>query len=883
MAYDHKQIEPRWQAYWAEQQTFKAERRPGHPKYYVLDMFPYPSGTGLHVGHPEGYTASDIVARYKRMNGFDVMHPMGWDAFGLPAEQYAIETGTPPAKTTVRNIDTFRRQLKALGFAYDWSRELNTTDPAYFRWTQWIFLQLFQRGLAFQAEIPVNWCQELGTVLANEEVIDGRSERGNYPVVRTPLRQWQLKITAYADRLSTELEDLAWPETKQKQRDWIGRSEGAEVDFPLVGRTEKLTVYTTRPDTLFGATYMVIAPDHPLTLSIAGAEQRAAVAAYVEAASRKSDMERTALNKEKSGISLGAFAKNPLTGKDIPIFTADYVLGAYGTGAIMAVPAHDERDFEFAQKFALPIVQVVSKDGSLSDRVEQVFSEDGIAVRSGQFDGQATPVAKTKIIAFLEAEGIGRRRVNYKLRDWVFSRQRYWGEPIPIYFPVNTAGDPRRGDAYEIDYKTPIAVEDSELPLLLPALEDYRPGDPQGPLVRATDWRFFQKDGKWFARETNTMPQWAGSCWYYLRFLDPANSAALVSKEAYDAWMPVDLYVGGSEHAVLHLLYARFWHKVLFDVGVVTHPEPFLKLVHQGIILGMAYRYYAVLTEGGEVLRVLPGDEPGIAPDADSELRLAATGEKVQVRWAKEAEIEIREGKPVHRELGVRLLGIAEKMAKSRGNSVSPDLVVEEFGADSLRLYEMFMGPLEQAKPWQASGIQGVRRFLDRTDAIARRPLSAAALDPETAKLVHRTVQKIGRDIEALSLNTAVSTMMILANHLNGMEQPPREAVEKLVLCLSPFAPHLAEELWQVLGHPASIANQPWPQFDETLTIDDVVEIAVQVNGKVRGRVALPRDADEAAARDAALADPNVSKFIEGKSVKKLVYVAGKILNLIVG
>ena len=883
MAYDHKQIEPRWQAYWAEQQTFKAERRPGHPKYYVLDMFPYPSGTGLHVGHPEGYTASDIVARYKRMNGFDVMHPMGWDAFGLPAEQYAIETGTPPAKTTVRNIDTFRRQLKALGFAYDWSRELNTTDPAYFRWTQWIFLQLFQRGLAFQAEIPVNWCQELGTVLANEEVIDGRSERGNYPVVRTPLRQWQLKITAYADRLSTELEDLAWPETKQKQRDWIGRSEGAEVDFPLVGRTEKLTVYTTRPDTLFGATYMVIAPDHPLTLSIAGSEQRAAVAAYVEAASRKSDMERTALNKEKSGISLGAFAKNPLTGKDIPIFTADYVLGAYGTGAIMAVPAHDERDFEFAQKFALPIVQVVSKDGSLSDRVEQVFSEDGIAVRSGQFDGQATPVAKTKIIAFLEAEGIGRRRVNYKLRDWVFSRQRYWGEPIPIYFPVNTAGDPRRGDAYEIDYKTPIAVEDSELPLLLPALEDYRPGDPQGPLVRATDWRFFQKDGKWFARETNTMPQWAGSCWYYLRFLDPANSAALVSKEAYDAWMPVDLYVGGSEHAVLHLLYARFWHKVLFDVGVVTHPEPFLKLVHQGIILGMAYRYYAVLTEGGEVLRVLPGDEPGIAPDADSELRLAATGEKVQVRWAKEAEIEIREGKPVHRELGVRLLGIAEKMAKSRGNSVSPDLVVEEFGADSLRLYEMFMGPLEQAKPWQASGIQGVRRFLDRTDAIARRPLSAAALDPETAKLVHRTVQKIGRDIEALSLNTAVSTMMILANHLNGMEQPPREAVEKLVLCLSPFAPHLAEELWQVLGHPASIANQPWPQFDETLTIDDVVEIAVQVNGKVRGRVALPRDADEAAARDAALADPNVSKFIEGKSVKKLVYVAGKILNLIVG
>jgi len=504
-------------------------------------------------------------------------------------------------------------------------------------------------------------------------------------------------------------------------------------------------------------------------------------------------------------------------------------------------------------------------------------------VRSGQFDGQPTPQVKANVIAFLEAEGIGRRRVNYKLRDWVFSRQRYWGEPIPIYFPVRTAGDPRRGDAFEIDYTTPIAVEESELPLLLPALEDYRPGDPQGPLVRATDWRFFQKDGQWFARETNTMPQWAGSCWYYLRFLDPANATELVSKTAYDAWMPVDLYVGGSEHAVLHLLYARFWHKVLFDVGIVTDPEPFLKLVHQGIILGMAYRFYAVLSEGGEFVRALPGDDPGIAADADGELRLSATGEKVQVRWAKEAEIETREGKPFHRELGVRLLGIAEKMAKSRGNSVSPDLVVEEFGADSLRLYEMFMGPLEQAKPWQSSGIQGVRRFLDRTDAIARRSLSESALDLETAKLVHRTVQKVGRDIQALSLNTAVSAMMILVNHLNGMDCPPREAVEKLVLCLSPFAPHLSEELWEHLGHPPSIANQAWPAFDEALTIDDVLEIAVQVNGKVRGRAALARDADEAAARAAGLADPNVSKFIEGKSVKKLVYVPGKILNFIVG
>ena len=883
MAYEHKSIEPRWQAYWAEQQTFKAERREGHPKYYVLDMFPYPSGTGLHVGHPEGYTATDIIARYKRMNGFDVLHPMGWDAFGLPAEQHAIETGTPPASTTERNINTFRRQLRSLGFAYDWSREINTTDPQYFRWTQWIFLQLFKRDLAFQAEIPVNWCQELGTVLANEEVIDGRSERGNYPVVRTPLRQWQLRITAYADRLSTELEALDWPETKQKQRDWIGRSEGAEVDFPLVGRADELTVYTTRPDTLFGATYMVIAPDHPLTVNIASADQREAVTAYAQAAARKSDMERTALNKEKTGIFTGAYATNPLTGKQIPIYTADYVLGAYGTGAIMAVPAHDERDFEFAKKFNLPIVQVVSKDGSLAEQVESVFSDEGTAVRSGQFDGQRTPEMKSNVIAFLEAEGIGRKRVNYKLRDWVFSRQRYWGEPIPIYFPVETAGDPRKGDAYQIDYSTPIAVEESELPLLLPALEDYRPGDPQGPLVRAVDWRFFQKDGKWFARETNTMPQWAGSCWYYLRFLDPTNTTELVSKAAYDAWMPVDLYVGGSEHAVLHLLYARFWHKVLFDIGAVKDPEPFSKLVHQGIILGMAYRWYAVVNDAGELVRALPGDEPGIVPDADGELRLADTGEKLQVRWAKEAELETREGKLFQREQGVRVQGVAEKMAKSRGNSVSPDLVVEEFGADSLRLYEMFMGPLEQAKPWQASGIQGVRRFLDRVDTIARRPLAENALDTETAKLVAKTVQKVGRDIEVLSFNTAVSTMMILVNHLNGMEQPPREAVEKLILVLAPFAPHLGEELWAHLGHAPSVANVVWPAFDPALLVEDTIEIAVQVNGKVRGRALLSRTADEAAAREAGLSDPNVTKFMDGKSLKKLVYVPGKILNFIVG
>ncbi|HEY3234706.1 MAG TPA: leucine--tRNA ligase, partial [Polyangiaceae bacterium] len=612
MAYDHIRIEGRWQRYWDEHATFKATRRPGRQKFYVLDMFPYPSGSGLHVGHPVGYTATDIVARYKKMRGFDVLHPMGWDAFGLPAEQHAIKTGTHPAATTADNIKTFRRQLKSLGFAYDWSREIDTTDPEYVRWTQWIFLRMFHRGLAFQAEIPVNWCPALGTVLANEEVIDGKSEIGGHPVIRKPLRQWQLRITAYADRLAADLEGLDWPETKQKQLDWIGRSEGADVDFPIVENQESLRVYTTRPDTLYGATYMVIAPDHPLTLHISSSEQRAQVAEYVDAARTKSDMERTALNKEKTGIFIGAYAVNPLSGATIPIYTADYVLGSYGTGAIMAVPGHDARDFEFAQKFALPVVEVVSPDGALHDRLEAAYLDDGIAVRSGPFDGQPTAEMKKNMVEYLEQRGIGARRVNYKLRDWVFSRQRYWGEPIPIYFPIETQGDPRRGDPYEIDYSNPIPLAEDELPLRLPELADYTPGDPQGPLARALDWRFFQRDGAWYARETNTMPQWAGSCWYYLRYLDPHNERQLVSEAAYDDWMPIDLYVGGAEHGVLHLFYARFWHKVLFDEGVVTHPEPFSKLVHQGLILGMAYRWYAEVDDEGRMLQALPGDDPRV-------------------------------------------------------------------------------------------------------------------------------------------------------------------------------------------------------------------------------------------------------------------------------
>lgn len=882
MPYDHRVIEPRWQKHWEEQDTFRTIRRPGHPKYYVLDMFPYPSGSGLHVGHPVGYIATDIAARYKRMRGFDVLHPMGWDAFGLPAEQHAINTGTHPAVTTATNIDTFRRQLKRLGFSYDWSREVNTTDPKYVRWTQWIFLELYARGLAFQAEIPVNWCPALGTVLANEEVIDGRSERGNHPVVRQPLRQWQLRITAYADRLAADLEGLDWPETRQKQLDWIGRSEGAEVEFPLVGRADAVSVYTTRPDTLFGATYMVIAPDHRLTREIASPERLAEVSAYAAAAARKSDMERTALNKEKTGVFTGAFAKNPLTGTDIPIYTADYVLGAYGTGAIMAVPGHDERDFEFAKAFGLPIVEVVSPDGARHDSLDAAFTGDGIAVRSGQFDGLPTAEVKKKIVQHLVSAGIGRGKVNYKLRDWVFSRQRYWGEPIPIYFPVETEGDPRKGAPHTIDYSKPIACDASELPLLLPELDDYHPGDPQGPLVRALDWRFFQRDGKWFARETNTMPQWAGSCWYYLRYLDPGNEERIFSERAYDDWMPVDLYVGGAEHAVLHLLYARFWHKVLFDVGVVKHPEPFQKLVHQGMMLGQAYRWYAVLNDDGSVRRALDGDDPSVEHDRESgRYFVASTRELVDARWLGPSEVRLEGTSARHPEHGVKLVGIAEKMSKSRGNVVNPDQVVEEFGADSLRVYEMFMGPLEQVKPWQMSGIQGVRRFLDRVHAAATKPL-ADSIDAETQKLLHKTVKKVTEDVEALRYNTAISAMMILTNHLASLDVAPREAVEKLVLCLSPFAPHLAEEMWNELGKRSSLALEPWPAFDEALCLDDVIELPVQVNGKVRGKVTLAREATEEAAREAALAEENVRKHLEGKSVRKIVYVPGRILNVIV-
>jgi leucyl-tRNA synthetase len=879
MAYDHSAIEKRWQEYWERNDTFKTKRRPGRPKAYILDMFPYPSGSGLHVGHPLGYTATDILCRYRRMCGYDVLHPMGWDAFGLPAEQHAIATGTHPRATTERNITTFRRQLKRLGFSYDWSREINTTDPDYVRWTQWIFLQQYKRGLAFQSEIPVNWCPALGTVLANEEVIDGVSERGGHPVVRKPLRQWQLRITAYADRLATDLEDLDWPEgTKQKQRDWIGRSEGAEVNFAVVDRDVTLTVYTTRPDTLFGATYIVVAPDHPLAASLCSPAQKAEVERYAQATARKSDLERTS-GKEKTGIFTGAYAKNPLNGKALPIYAADYVLGGYGTGAIMAVPAHDERDFEFATAFGLPVVEVVSPDGKLREKLDAAYTGDGIAVRSGEFDGLPTAEFKRRIIDHLERTGVGRRRVNYKLRDWVFARQRYWGEPIPVYFPVQTSGDPRQGAEHSIDYSQPIACEEAELPLTLPELDDYHPGDPQGPLVKALHWRFFQRDGKWYARETNTMPQWAGSCWYYLRYLDPRNSGRAFAEKAYDDWMPVDLYVGGAEHAVLHLLYARFWHKVLYDAGVVKHPEPFTKLVHQGMILGRMYRFYVVKDAEGRIRRAVDGEAPVTKGAEAGVLLLSETGERVEAELVRDAVF--KEGKPYHPEFDVPLAAVNEKMSKSRGNVVTPDDMCDEYGADSLRVYEMFMGPLQQVKAWQSAGIQGVRRFLDRVHTLAQKG-TVPELDSETEKLMHRTVRKVQEDIEGLHFNTAVSALMIYVNHLASLSAVPHVAMERLILCIAPFAPHLGEELWQRIGHPASVADVPWPSYDPALCIDDVIEVPVQVNGKVRGRLLLPREADEERARALALEDTAVQASLAGREVKKVIYVPGRVLNIVV-
>jgi leucyl-tRNA synthetase len=926
-------IERRWQDYWLREKTFRTPEPnepsvQGKPKYYVLDMFPYPSGAGLHVGHPEGYTATDILARYKRMRGYHVLHPMGWDAYGLPAEQYAIEKNVHPRITTQQNIATFRRQIQSLGFSYDWDREIDTTDPRYFKWTQWIFLLIYdtwydpvaRKGrpiaelpippevqaqgpqairryqdahrLAYQAEVPVNWCPALGTVLANEEVIDGKSERGGYPVERRPLRQWLLRITAYAERLLEDLELVDWPESiKQMQRNWIGRSEGAEVHFRVAGSDARITVFTTRPDTLFGATYMVLAPEHPLVAQLTTEAQRAAVEAYQAQAARKSDLERTEIAKEKTGVFTGAYAINPVNGQKIPIWIADYVLASYGTGAIMAVPAHDERDYAFARQYGLPIVPVVQpppewlqQTGSTLEHFTAAFVGDGISLHSDFLNGLPTPQAKERMIEWLQAQGLGQRRVQYKLRDWLFSRQRYWGEPFPIL----------HGEDGEV---LPLSL--SELPLLPPELEDFRPtGSPEGPLAKAKDWVEVLRNGKKYRRETNTMPQWAGSCWYYLRYIDPHNDEQFADPDKLRYWLPVDLYVGGAEHAVLHLLYARFWHKVLYDRGYVPCPEPFQRLVNQGMILGeyeyhitpADYERYRPKLEAMGIRAILREGKDDGGAEASYVLKVAG----VDGKWLTlpEEMVEKRKGKMFLKGTDLELTGRADKMSKSRGNVINPDDIVREYGADSLRLYEMFMGPLEAVKPWNTRGVEGVYRFLCRVwRLIVDEAAEQAALHPavqdvppdrETLRLLHRTIRKVTEDTEALRFNTAIAAMMEFVNHLTRLSVRPRQVLQTFVLLLSPYAPHIAEELWRILGHSQSLAYESWPTYDPEWLRDEEIEIPIQINGKVRSRLRVAADSDEAAVQAAALADPQVQSHIAGKTVKMVKVVPGRLVNIVV-
>ncbi|WLD92446.1 leucine--tRNA ligase [Alkalihalobacillus sp. AL-G] len=803
MSFHHKQIEKKWQDYWSENKTFKTEFEPGKKKFYALDMFPYPSGAGLHVGHPEGYTATDIVARMKRMQGYNVLHPIGWDAFGLPAEQYALDTGNDPAEFTKQNINTFRRQIQELGFSYDWDREVNTTDPNYYKWTQWIFLQLYKKGLAYIDEVPVNWCPALGTVLANEEVIDGKSERGGHPVIRKPMKQWMLKITAYADRLLEDLEDLDWPESlKEMQRNWIGRSEGAEIMFDIEDHDQTVTVFTTRPDTLFGATYMVLAPEHSFVDKITTSGQKDAVQAYKKEIETKSDLERTELSKEKTGVFTGAYAVNPVNGKKAPIWIADYVLASYGTGAIMAVPAHDERDYEFATKFELPIVEVV-KGGDVS---KDPYTEDGEIVNSDFLNGMNKAEAIDAMVRWLEENKKGERKVTYRLRDWLFSRQRYWGEPIPII---------------HWEDGTMSAVPDDQLPLILPKMDNIKPsGTGESPLANAEGWVNVvdPETGKKGRRETNTMPQWAGSCWYYLRYIDSDNTEQLAAPEKLKHWLPVDLYIGGAEHAVLHLLYARFWHKVLYDAGVVPTKEPFQRLYNQGMILG----------ENNE------------------------------------------------------------KMSKSKGNVVNPDDIVKSHGADTLRLYEMFMGPLDASIAWSENGLDGSRRFLDRVwrlfveeDGSLASKIQDTEATESFERVYHQTVKKVTEDFAELRFNVGISQMMVFINDAYKQDALPKSVMEGFVKLLSPVAPHISEELWEKLGHADTVTYSEWPIYDESKLTENEVEIVVQINGKVKAKLLVPADANKDQLEEIALADGKVKENVEGKTVRKVIAVPGKLVNIV--
>ncbi|MCR1869019.1 leucine--tRNA ligase [Longicatena caecimuris] len=797
MNYQHQKVEKKWQTYWKENKTFACDTHDfSKPKFYVLDMFPYPSGNGLHVGHPEGYTATDILARMKRMQGYNVLHPMGWDAFGLPAEQFAIQTGNHPAEFTKKNVDHFREQIQSLGFSYDWDREISTADPDYYKWTQWIFLQLYKKGLAYVDEIPVNWCPELGTVLANEEVIDGKSERGGYPVIRKPMRQWVLKITEYAERLLEDLELCDWPQsTKEMQINWIGKSQGANVIFKIKNTDKEFTVFTTRCDTLFGATYCVMAPEHPYVDEITTAAQKEQIAAYKKTCASKSDLERTELNKEKTGVFTGAYAINPVNGKEVPIWISDYVLASYGTGAIMAVPAHDTRDYEFAKKFNIEIIPVL-EGGDIS---KEAFTEDGVHVNSAFLNGMGKQEAIDTMIKWLEEHHCGCAKTTYKLRDWLFSRQRYWGEPIPII---------------HMEDGTTRTVDIDELPLELPETKIFKPNaNGESPLAHCEDWLNVEIDGVKGKRETNTMPQWAGSCWYYLRYIDPKNHEAIADEKLLEHWLPVDLYVGGAEHAVLHLLYARFWHKVLYDCGVVKTKEPFQKLFHQGMILG----------ENNE------------------------------------------------------------KMSKSRGNVVNPDDIVESHGADALRVYEMFMGPLEAALPWSTTGLDGSRKWLERVWRLyTEQNKLAKENDGKLDKVYHATVKKVTHDVETLNLNTAISQMMIFINECYKADTIYEEYAKGFLKMFACFAPHMGEEIWQDVFHgEQTIAYEPWPTYDESKLIESEVEIIVQVNGKLRGKFKIAADANEDAIKEEALQLTSVKAQLEGKTIRKIIVVKGKVVNIV--